>query len=65
MCINNQYKIKDLTFYNKMIGNRIFVEIQSAIEKAGGRIQQNDLKNMSLQHLICICTMNQIQITFK
>ena len=65
MCKYPQEKINNLPIINKIIANRVLVEAQLACSKAGGKITRQDLLNMSLEHFICLCSMNQITIELK
>jgi len=65
MCTISSHQIQNLPLINKMIANRVLNEMQLAFSKAGGKVMKSDLEKMSLEHFICLCSMNQIQIILK
>lgn len=65
MCTIFNHKVSNLPFVNKMIAKRIFTNALLAFSKNGGRLTESELKQMSLEHFLCICVMNHIDIQFK
>lgn len=65
MCKYPQFEIKNLKLINKLSANVILTDMQLAFSKAGGSITKSDLEGMTLQHFICLCAMNRVQVKLR